>query len=348
MPFVDVETRTGNVKFKYIISTPTSEDSRSIDPNLPTILFIHPVFTAPVIFHYPRLRRFNLVTFDVREHGETLGDATPPTYDQFDAAEDTVRLMDALSLPPCHFFGLASGATVALQIALSYPTKVLSLTLPSHECLEEPLDVSEGHVDVYERWRSGVPDAETVDEELLQEAMMGAAEYAFTNLSEVSPLGTAIAWNSTGVQRRRWTYPNLGALKAYVIDFMKDRKSHPISELARISCPVVVIQGTNDIAYPIEYAEDFCKQLEKAGVDVSLVTIPGAPHFLCVDYGDIVNPLLYDLVTSKCGSSSPNLPPVRPEGMVHSPWHSMLKEAGWKGSDPGNPEDDDDDDVFFI
>ncbi|KAI3604578.1 alpha beta hydrolase fold protein [Moniliophthora roreri] len=351
MPFVDVETRTGNVKFKYTISTPTSDDSSSIEPSLPTILFIHPVFTAAMIFHSqfadPRLRRFNLVTFDVREHGETVGQTVPRTYDQFDAAEDTIRLMDALSLPPCHFFGLASGATVALQVTLSYPTRVLSLTLLSHECIEEPLDVSEGHVEVYERWKSGLPGAETVDEELLGEAMIGAAEYAFTNLSEVSEVGIAIAWTSIGVQRRRWTHSNLDALKTYVVDFMKDRKSHPISELARITCPVVLIAGTNDIAYDLEYSERFCKQLEEAGVDVSLVTIPKAPHYLCVDYSHIVNPLLYDLVMSQNIANSANLPAIQPEGAVRSPWHSQLKEYGWKGSDPGSP-DDDDDDIFFV
>ncbi|EEB92961.1 hypothetical protein MPER_08451 [Moniliophthora perniciosa FA553] len=103
MPFVDVKTKSGNLRFKYTISTPTSTDASSPDPNIPTILFIHTAFTSQMMFHSqfadPRLRRFNLVAFDTREHGETVGENIPVTYDQFDAAEDTVRFMVLTGTP---------------------------------------------------------------------------------------------------------------------------------------------------------------------------------------------------------------------------------------------------------
>ncbi|EEB87285.1 hypothetical protein MPER_15439 [Moniliophthora perniciosa FA553] len=102
-----------------------------------------------------------------------------------------------------------------------------------------------------------------------------------------------------GCNRRKWTYEKLGACKTMIIDFMANRKGHTVSELAQITCPVVLVTGGNGVGYPPDFAERFHKQLEEARVQVSMVNIPNAPNFMSVDYGDIVNPLLYDQVMSQ-------------------------------------------------
>uniref|UniRef100_A0A0W0GEI4 AB hydrolase-1 domain-containing protein n=1 Tax=Moniliophthora roreri TaxID=221103 RepID=A0A0W0GEI4_MONRR len=312
MPFVNVQTATGNVRYNYTICTPTSTDASSLEPNLPTVLFIHTILTTQIIFHSqfadPRLRRFNLVAFDTREHGETVGEHIPLKYDEVDAMEDTVKFLDAISLPPCHICGLGSGTTVALQLALKHPTRVLSLTFFSPLCIEEPPEVTEGFGEVFGRWTSALPDADTVDEELLQEAFMGLAEYAFTNIESASKLAL--------------TY------------------GHTTSELAQITCPIVLVTAGNGVGYPSDFAERFHKQLETAKVRVSTVNIPNAPHFMCVDYGDIINPLLYDQVMSQIASDSASLPAIQQAALVHSPWHNQLKAAGWDGSE--------DDGMYYI
>ncbi|ESK90020.1 alpha beta hydrolase [Moniliophthora roreri MCA 2997] len=339
MPFVDVKTRTGNLRFKYTICTPTSTDASSFEPDLPTILFIHAAFASQIMFHSqfadPRLRRFNLVTFDTREHGETIGENIPLTYDQYDATEDTVRFMDAISLPPCHVCGLSSGTTIALQLALSHPKRVLSLTLLSQLCLEEPPEVSEVLDEIYELWKSAFADAETADEEILQEALLGVTQYAYTDHTQMSKTAIGISQIINSGNLRKWTSENLGTCKTIVLDFLKNRKSHSIAELSSITCPVLVINGDNAVAYPVDYDERFRKQLEEAGVQMSTATIPHAPHFLSIDYGNVINPLLYDLVISQSDKDFP-LPAIQPARMVYSPWHSQLKE--WSGSDFGEYE----------
>lgn len=92
----------------------------------------------------------------MRSHGETEGDDLPDGYGVEEAAEDALAFMvctlvqqgstwlqqtnclqDALRLPPCHFVAMDYGSPVALQIAISYPDRVLSLFFISQTCLEE-------------------------------------------------------------------------------------------------------------------------------------------------------------------------------------------------------------------
>ncbi|KAL0569544.1 hypothetical protein V5O48_012418 [Marasmius crinis-equi] len=346
MPFVDVKTPTGVVNYNYTISTPYSSDADSISPGLPTLLFFHPVYCGiQTIFHSqfsdPRLRRFNLVAFDLRGHGETTGPKVPPTYNEEDAATDAALFMDALKLPPCHILGMSSGTTIALQCAISYPEKVLSVFLISQLCLEEPPEVAEGHQEIYDRHASGFPDALTVDESLVHEAIFGTIEYAF-GTSAVSDLAEAYVKLVTPVIIKTWGFQNLDACKTMVTDFLSKRKAHSKFELSRIKCPIQVVYGTNDVAYPPEYTDEFVQSLEDAGVNVALTKVPDAPHFLCVDYGHVINPIMHDLVVelySKNPRNSVPLPPIMDEAI--SPWDTVLREAGWRGGSDGYDSDDD-------
>ncbi len=47
-----------------------------------------------------------------------------------------LTLQDALKLPACHIFGISMGTIIALQLAIQYPKKVLSLFMVS--CLGLP------------------------------------------------------------------------------------------------------------------------------------------------------------------------------------------------------------------
>lgn len=51
MPEVTLKTPTGRVEFSYVISTPTQASAPSIDPALPTVLFLHPVYVGKIIYH---------------------------------------------------------------------------------------------------------------------------------------------------------------------------------------------------------------------------------------------------------------------------------------------------------
>lgn len=48
---VKAQTSSGDIFLNYVISTPQSDDAEKIDPSLPTILFLHPMYVGKVIFH---------------------------------------------------------------------------------------------------------------------------------------------------------------------------------------------------------------------------------------------------------------------------------------------------------
>lgn len=97
MPFALIQTASqGPANISYVVSSPSSAYADSIDHNLPTLLLVHSEWASKEFFHPqffdPLLRRFNLVAFDLRAHGETVADVTPD-YTKDEAAEDIIQLM---------------------------------------------------------------------------------------------------------------------------------------------------------------------------------------------------------------------------------------------------------------
>ncbi|KAF9064737.1 Alpha/Beta hydrolase protein [Rhodocollybia butyracea] len=333
MPHVEVTSSTGNTRFKYTICTPTDAEATTIDPSLPTLLFIHPVSIAEHVFHAqfadPLLRCSNLVSFDLRGgHGDTSGDKVPPYYGQVEAAEDTIRLMDALELPACHLVGMSTGTIIATQLAVTYPDRVLSLFLVSHLCLEIPPEVADGHLEICELWTSAFPDASTVLEDVVYEAGFGNSQYMFST-HQVSPLVTAMMKITYPVAMEKWGYEHLDQFRIMNLDFHLRREPFSKTSLARIAGSVKIVHGTEDVAYPQSYSREFLRRLDEAGVDASMHVVRGAPHYLLPDFSNQINPVLYDFILQN--DDRLNNAPVPDH--VQSPWTDVFKQASLESED---------------
>ncbi|KAJ3975686.1 Alpha/Beta hydrolase protein [Lentinula raphanica] len=361
MPFVHVKTGNGNIKFHYNISTPQLDVANQIDPAIPVLLWFHSL-AFPHVFHSqfsdPLLRQFNLVAFDLRSHGETEGDDLPEGYGIREAEEDALAFMvhegpcinepryllrflqDALRLPPCHFVAMDYGSPIALQIAISHPERVLSLFFISQTCLAEPPEVREGHQQVYDCWTAAFPGPNQYDEDRMMEGGYGFAQFMFSN--NMTKMADALFKISFGMCQKHWGYQGLKNYRISTLDFLFNRKSQPRSALARIRCPVKLVCGTDDVAYPQEYNEEFLQQLEDAGVDVSLLVVPGAPHFVSVEYADQVNPVLYEFVMQNDSRKPKPVSRTR----ISSPWDGALRSVGF--DDTANDDDESDEDDFVV
>ncbi|KAG7448491.1 alpha/beta-hydrolase [Guyanagaster necrorhizus] len=328
MPFVKVKSNSGGLTYNYTISTPTSSNAKSIDPTLPTVLFLHPVYIGVDIFQMQfgdrALRRFNFVTMDMRGHGETGGNA-PKDYDQDDAAADIVKFMEALQLPPCHIFALSMGTIIALQVAISYPQKVLSLFLVSVLGLEEPEDVAQGRQEIADCWIEGFKSS-TVDEAALYDAVYGALQLGFN--SEQSSMVTALVKRTLPQAMTNWGGKRLDVYNTLTVNFLTERKTHSPGDLSKIIAPVKLVHCMADIAYPLEYSEEFLKNLQDAGVKASLDKVEGACHFGCVTHSEQVNPLFLGFVLEY--TTGP-IPPM--SSSVSSPFEAGLIKAGWTNDD---------------
>ncbi|KAF5380250.1 hypothetical protein D9757_008199 [Collybiopsis confluens] len=336
MPSIRVKTSSAKINFNYTISTPKHTSAEKIIPSLPTLLFFHSL-AFPHVFHSqfadPRLRKFNLVVFDMRSHGLTEADDLSEGYGVKEAAVDVLALMDALRLPPCHFVAMDYGSPIALQIAIDHPERVLSFFILSHTCLTEPPDVCEGHQQVYDAWVSSFPAPGKFDTERMMESVYGFSQFMFSN--NMSNLAQSMFNTTFPLCQKHWGFDNLNNYRIATLEFLYGRKSQSKKALSRLRCPVKLVYGTDDVAYSQDFTEKFLEELEAVGVDVSLHVVPGAPHFVCVDYADQVDPVLHDFVLQNDDRKPPEV-----SGTVISPWDKLLRANGW---DPEGLDDDSDD-----
>ncbi|KAG7093263.1 hypothetical protein E1B28_006946 [Marasmius oreades] len=346
MPSVTVKSSTGTTKFKYNISTPSNASAKAIQKNLPTVLFIPAVYLQRDIFHLqfgdPKLRRFNLVTFDLRAHGETAGTKIPEGYGQEDSVEDVVKLMEALKLPACHIVGMSLGSIIALQMAITYPEKVASLFLVSPLGLEEPDYVTAARVEIYKYWTEGFlcQLGTRTDDSALQDASYGACQFAFSN--KTNSLNSAYAAKFLPVAKKNWGPENFDVFHRATVDFFTQRRSHSVDSLKKIKVPITLVHGMDDISYPVEYSIQQEKIFRDAGLKVTLHKLAGAPHFAVVDLKMEVNQLIHDFVLENSGGRST---PIPPGVSIVSPWDGVLRKAGWV---PEEEEEDEDEDVEFV
>ncbi|KAF9265895.1 alpha/beta-hydrolase [Marasmius fiardii PR-910] len=334
MPSIKVKSSTGKTDFKYTISTPSNPNAKSIDKNLPTILFIHAVYLSRDVYHLqfadPRVRRFNLVAFDLRRHGETTGDNLPQGYGQKEAAEDVAKLMDALKLPACHIVGMSLGTIIALQMAITYPDKVASLFLVSPLAIEEPADIADGRQEIHDCWCASYNGGK-LDETAQLDAVYGAMQLAFSN--KHSTLITALIQSTYPKARKNWGSKDLTQYRIATLDFFINRFSHPKEDLSKIKVPVALVHGLDDVAYPLEYTLEQEKLMKDAGMDVKLTKVESAPHFVVVDYGVVMNQVLHDHIMDTVKISVPPQPVD-----VVSPWDVMLRKHGWVPEDASDDE----------
>ncbi|KAL1702671.1 Alpha/Beta hydrolase protein [Schizophyllum commune] len=319
MPSVKVKTNAGSLHINYTISTPTNPSAKSIEKNIPTIIFLHPVYMGQEIYHQqfadPQLRKFNLIVMETRGHGDTSG-KVGKTFSRVEAADDVKKFMDALRLPACHIIGLSMGACIGLQTAITYPEKVLSVTMISPLPLEEPEDVAAGRLEIYECWCEGIQG----DKSALKDALWGACQLGFnsSNTSMVTALTTRIYPQAL----KNWSLKNLDDFRAISVNFFVDRKAHPIETLAKVKCPVHLIHCGGDIAYPFEFVTELQQAMQKAGVNVHVSTVPDAPHFGPVTHPKEINRMCHDWVSDLTNT------PVPPVATAVSPFHATLKKCG--------------------
>ncbi|KAJ3760447.1 Alpha/Beta hydrolase protein [Lentinula raphanica] len=309
MPFIELNGAVdGPVRFCYNISTPTESSAPTIDPTRPTIIFIRGVYLAQEMFiaqfNDTNLRRFNLIGLDLRSYGQTVSKVLDG-YSPEIAAQDVFLFMNALKLPACHIFGVSMGSIVALQLAIDYPDKVLSLFLLSPLGLACPPDVLEARRTMCEAWIEGCT-AEEPDEELMYWGISGGLELACKD--NHSRIMEALVFNVMQQTAVNWNKDHVREYRITTLNFIIDRKSHTKEDLSLIKVPVKLLHCLGNVAYSLEYAVEFFNLLKEAGVDATLDTIPEASHFGCCEDAHQVNPILYDFIMNITKEEVPPAP----------------------------------------
>jgi 3-oxoadipate enol-lactonase len=193
-------------------------------------------------------KRYRVVTYDTRGHGESPSPAGPYSLD--DLVDDVLALLDRLGVRRAHLAGLSLGGMMALRLAAREPAQVDRLVALATSAKPDP----QGFLDRAAAARSGgtAPLAPTVVSRWLTPA------YAAEHPDLVAKLEAMIAGSDDA------GYAACCEVVASV-DLLAD--------CARIAAPTLVISGWEDPALPPEHQKLIAASIPGAEL---LTVSPGA------------------------------------------------------------------------
>jgi len=174
--------------------------------------------------------RYRVITWDERGFGLTEYDGEPFSY--WDSAADCLGLLDHLGIERAVVGGMRQGGFLSLRVALTAPERVRALVLLDTQAGTEDPEALPGYEMMRDTWLAAGP----VDE--LVEAIAGL----IISDPEVNPVWIA-KWKQRGNDFIQQPFATL-----VTRDDVTDR-------LGEITCPALVVLGTEDISISMDRAE---------------------------------------------------------------------------------------------
>lgn len=238
----------------------------------PVVVLLHG-FLMDVEMFAPQVEalggRFRLIAVNERGHGDTPAD-TP--FDYWDVARDVLALLGDLGVTRAAVVGTSQGGFIGLRMALTAPERVSALAILGSSAGAEDSQVAASYRRLADAWVANGP---------------------------VEPLLDTIAGICLGSRdvddwKAKWrTVP--GDRFARILGTLVDRDG-VVDRLGEIGCPVLVLHGSADAAYPIARAAEVVEEVPGAE---PLVVIEGGAHFLSLTDAGAVNPHLQTFLDAR-------------------------------------------------
>lgn len=182
-----------------------------------------------------------VIGVDLLGHGNAPKPHEPDAYDDL-----TARILDVLPESPCDLVGFSLGAMTILRLAVAHPHRVNSLVLAGiGRNVLEPADTS-SHLAIVSALKAQAgPDAANPDDSPASNVARLFVQYALQPGNDLLAL--------TAVLER-------------------ERPAFTPDELARVTCPTLIVIGEDDFAGPGEPLLDLLP-------NARLVTLPRVDHF---------------------------------------------------------------------
>ena len=206
------------------------------------------------------------VTWDERGFGETRAVAD---FSYWDSADDAVGLLDHLGIATAVLVGMSQGGFLSLRAALRYPERVAGLVLIDTQAgLEDPGSIAAFQA-MHDEWVANGP------------ANVRDAVAAVILGPRVDATPWFAKWDGFARDQLSVAFRTLVGRED-----IQDR-------LREISCPAIVLHGTDDIAITMDRAESLCAGL--ANCD-GVVRVVGAGHASNLSHPDEVNAAIGDFL----------------------------------------------------
>lgn len=205
------------------------------------------------------------IAYDQRDSGASVNPPAP--YGIPDLAEDCVALIKGLGYERAHIFGSSFGGFIALQVAVSAPDVVQSLTVGATfsdaSALQAP--VASGIMELSPSQRDA------------QMAAFALSERGQADERLVAELRSVLVHRSPEADARR-----LAAIPGYDLT----------GRLSEITAPTLLIYGENDPAAHPKIGRKIADAIPGARLEV----IPGARHGITIEFARETAQLLRDFV----------------------------------------------------
>ena len=203
------------------------------------------------------------VAFDKRGTGMSDRSLDIPGLDE--RIDELTAVMDDAGVDHAYLHGLSEGGPMAIMFAATYPERVdglilegtgASLSTDDDRRLRASPDYrpSEMRQQFISSW--GTPDSMTL--EVFAPTLLEDEEFA-------------VWWPS--YERQAANRDAIAAL--FDLNIEMDARD----ALPHVTCPVLILHRTDDLAVPVERARETYRLLQEAGADVRLVELPGIDHF---------------------------------------------------------------------
>lgn len=211
--------------------------------------------------------QYRVITWDERGFGQTVFDGKPFSY--WDSAADCIGLLDHLGIDRAVVGGMSQGGFLSMRVALTAPERVRALILLDTAAALDAPETLAGNQGMVDMWLSVGP----VDE--LAQAV------ATIIIDDPDENATWIAkWQAR---------PKESLAEPARCLLTRDDISDRLSE---ITCPALVVHGTEDTALTMEHAEDMASRLVGCG---GVVKVSGA-HAANLTNPDPVNAAILDFL----------------------------------------------------
>lgn len=179
---------------------------------------------------------YRVITWDQRGFGETVFDGAPFTY--WDSANDCLGLLNHLGIERAVVGGMSQGGFLSLRVALTAPDRVRGLILLDTQAGVEDPEVIPLYDGMRDTWLAVGP---------VDELVRGIADIIISDPA-VNPTWTA-KWQRQDKDYLQQPYATLVGR-----DDITDR-------LGEITCPALVVHGTDDHSISMDKAEELAAGL---------------------------------------------------------------------------------------
>jgi pimeloyl-ACP methyl ester carboxylesterase len=232
-----------------------------------------------------------VIVFDNRGVGNTTSGNEPFSIQQF--ANDTAGLLNVLKIQKVDVLGYSLGSLVAQQLAVMHPEKINRLILVAASCggkesIPPVPQILKMSIDIADKSANDIPITPQEVKGLLALGLGSGWIKLHPNyletipIPEVKDLFPSITPNN-----------NLQQLKAYQ-NWVATNWSGICDELSKITIPILIITGTDDINVPTPNSLIIAGKIPGAW----LIQIKDAGHQLMLQYPDKFNRILQTFIST--------------------------------------------------